>query len=90
MQSSGERLIGQLTMRHSLAQGVNANSSGKRQTCVCVNLRVVGMDVTEIQIDSTSDWTRHTTRTNAATARHLVGNKRPNKGHVSNASCLTS
>ena len=53
-----------------------------------LNLRVVGMDVAEIQIDSTSDWTRRTT--SAATARHLVGNKRPNKAHVANTACLTS
>ena len=53
-----------------------------------LNLRVVGMDVAEIQIDSSSDWTWPTT--NAATARHLVGNKRPNKAHVANTACLTS
>ena len=51
--------------------------------------RVVGMDVAEIQIDSTTDWTWRTT--NAATARHLVGNKRPNIPHVAKTTCcLTS
>ena len=56
------------------------------------NSRVVGMDVAEIQIDSTSDWTWLATwrTTNAAAARHLVGNKRPNNAHVAKTTCLTS
>ena len=55
------------------------------------NSRVVGMDVAEIQlIDSTSDSVRTRRTTNATTARRLVENKRPNKAHVSHASCLTS
>ena len=49
------------------------------------------MDVAEIQlIDSTSDSVRTRRTTNATTARRLVENKRPNKAHVSHASCLTS
>ena len=60
----------------------------ERELMYMLNLRVVGMDVAEIQIDSTSDWPRRTT--NAATARHLVGNKRPNKAHVANTTCLMS
>ena len=92
----GERLIGRQPCDAVSPQGVTQTAVTvlvlcERELMYMLNLRVVGMDVVEIQIDSTSDWTRR--NTNAAchcTSHHLVGNKRPNKAHVANTTCLMS